>query len=102
MEREVEEFKQKQRAPEDEERNGEDERGGGANGETPKVPDTVGADNTDIAEKPNTTQDDRTNGTAAPISTTPAPDLVRKEPEKENGDDSGEVMLEADEDTVIY
>ncbi len=62
----------------------------------------MGANNTDIAETPNITQDDRTNGTTAPISTTPAPDPVQKEPEKENGDDSGEVMLEADEDTVIY
>lgn len=61
----------------------------------------MGAD-TDVAEIPNTTQDERTNGTAAPIVATPAPDPIKKDSEKENGDDSGEVMLEADEDTVIY
>ncbi|KAI9702576.1 MAG: hypothetical protein M1836_001056 [Candelina mexicana] len=97
---EVAEFKAKHLQEGQEKHNGEEDhvRVGSANptvanGETISDPDTVGAENV---------THNATNENSTPLKTSPAPAPVQEAREKENGDDSGEVMLEADEDTVIY
>ncbi|KAI9713636.1 MAG: hypothetical protein M1812_006608 [Candelaria pacifica] len=100
VDQEVTEFKTKRSQEEaPEEHNSKGDHGGGevnpttANGKAPEVPDTVGAEHI--------TQE-TTNENPTPLNHSPVPAHVQAVSEKENGDDSGEVMLEADEDTVIY
>lgn len=66
----------------------------------PKASETVGSE-ANPAEPSDAPFDKTTNPEPHVTSDAPLPDAI-SEAEKDVGDDNGEVVLEAEEDTVIY